>query len=61
MQHREFDERKALFRSDVPVKVSVFVDELADYVLVDVTDIKFNGDCIVIETPTLQGDEAIYR
>lgn len=61
MQHREFDEKKALFRPEVPVKVAVFVDELADYVLVDVTDVMFNGDCIVIETPTLQGDEAIHR
>jgi hypothetical protein len=61
MQHRIFLEKLALARNDQNVKVAVFVDELADYVLVDVTDVKFNGDCIIIETPTLYGNEPIHR
>ena len=55
MQHREFDERKALFRPEVPVKVRVLNYWAGEYEYLDVVDVKFDGEVVVIETEEVQG------
>jgi hypothetical protein len=48
MQHREFDERKALIRPDVNVKVMVGDSNLQAPQKRDVVDVTFDGEDMII-------------
>lgn len=55
MLHSEFDERKVMFRHDVPVKVKhwsydTYTGWYTQHYELDVVDIVFDGEAIVIKT-----------